>query len=101
MPEALSADEVRSRTAELPGWEVDEAGTALRRTYRLAHLPAAILAVHIAQIQNELNHHSDLLLGYDSLAVTLTTHAAGSRITAADLDLARRISDAAAAHGAA
>jgi|GEM_PF-1180133 len=100
MPEALSAAEVRTRAAELPGWELDEDGTVLRRTYRLAHLPAAILAVHIAQIQDELNHHSDLLLGYDSLAVTLTTHAAGARITEADFELAHRIGEAAVAHGA-
>ncbi|SEO25007.1 4a-hydroxytetrahydrobiopterin dehydratase [Actinacidiphila rubida] len=96
----LSPKEIEDRLAELPGWELSEGGTELRRTYHLAHLPAAILALHIAGIQDELNHHSDLTLGYDTLAVSLTTHAAGSRLTGKDFDLAARIAAAAEAHQA-
>ena len=96
----LSPEEIQDRLAGLPGWEVSEDGTALRRTYRLDHLPAAILALHIAGIQAELNHHSDLTLGYDTLAVSITTHAAGSRLTGKDVELATRISAAAEAHQA-
>lgn len=97
----LSPKEIEDRLAELPGWELSEDGKELRRTYRLAHIPAAILAMHIAGIQDELNHHSDLTLGYDTLAVSLTTHAAGSQLTGKDFDLAARIAAAAAAHQAA
>ncbi len=99
--EPLTEQEIAERLAGLPGWELSEDGTALRRVYRLAHLPAAILALHIAGIQTELDHHSDLTLGYDTLAVAITTHAAGSRLTAKDFDLAGRISAAAEAHQAA
>ncbi|WP_328913186.1 MULTISPECIES: 4a-hydroxytetrahydrobiopterin dehydratase [unclassified Streptomyces] len=98
--DALSPQEVTERLAELPGWELSEDGTELRRTYRLAHLPAAIFALHIAGIQAELNHHSDLTLGYDSLGVAITTHAAGSRLTTKDFDLATRIATIAPTHGA-
>jgi 4a-hydroxytetrahydrobiopterin dehydratase len=96
----LTPAEVEARLAALPGWELDADGTVLRRTYRLAHLPAAILAVHIAEIQTELNHHADLTVGYDSLTLVLTTHSAGSRLTPKDFTLATRVSAAAAAHGA-
>lgn len=96
----LTPADAQARLAGLPGWEIDADGTVLRRTYRLAHLPAAILAVHIAEIQNELNHHSDLTLGYDSLKLELTTHSADSRLTPKDFALATRVSAAAAAHGA-
>jgi 4a-hydroxytetrahydrobiopterin dehydratase len=99
--EPLTRAEIEARLGELPGWELSEDGTALRRVYRLDHLPAAILLLHIAGIQAELNHHSDLTLGYDSLAVSLTTHAAGARLTAKDFDLAARIAAAAEAHQAA
>lgn len=99
--EPLTEQEIAERLAGLPGWELSEDGTALHRVYRLAHLPAAILALHIAGIQAELDHHSDLTLGYDTLAVAITTHAAGSRLTAKDFDLAARISAAAEAHQAA
>ncbi|MFI1091135.1 4a-hydroxytetrahydrobiopterin dehydratase [Streptomyces sp. NPDC020917] len=99
--EPLSRKEIEDRLAELPGWELSEDGTALARTYRLDHLPAAILLLHIAGIQAELNHHADLTLGYNTLAVSLTTHAAGAQLTAKDFDLATRIQAAAEAHQAA
>lgn len=96
----LTGEEIQERLAVLPGWQVSEDGTALRRTYGLEHLHAAILAMHIAGIQADMNHHSDLTLGYDTLAVSITTHAAGSRLTGKDFDLAARIGAAAEAHGA-
>lgn len=98
--QSLTPAEAQARLAGLPGWEIDADGTVLRRTYRLAHLPAAILALHIARIQDELDHHSDMTVGYDSLKLELTTHSAGSRLTPQDFALADRVSVAAAAHGA-
>lgn len=98
--EPLSAEEIATRLSRLPGWEADEDGRTLRRTYRLDHLPAAIFALHIAGIQAELNHHSDLTLGYDTLRVEITTHAAGGRLTEKDFGLADRIAAVAPGHGA-
>jgi 4a-hydroxytetrahydrobiopterin dehydratase len=101
--EPLTPEEIASRLAALPGWEVvGGAGdaTTLRRTYRLPHLPAAILALHIAGIQAELDHHSELTLGYDTLTVAVTTHAADGRLTAKDFDLAARVQAVAPGHGA-
>src|SRR3989442_7284600 len=97
--DALSHKEIEDRLAELPGWQLSEDETSLERTYRLAHLPAAVFAVHIARIQDELNHHSALTLGYNTLTVSVTTHAAGGRLTAKDFDLARRIAEIAPGHG--
>lgn len=96
----LSDKEIADRLAELPGWQLSADGAALVRTYRLAHLAAAILTVHIAQVQAELDHHSDLTLGYDTLGVSITTHSAGGRLTAKDFALATRIAAIAPAHGA-
>jgi 4a-hydroxytetrahydrobiopterin dehydratase len=99
--ETLAPEEIESRLGGLDGWELSEDGRTLRRTYRLEHLPAAIFALHIAGIQAELNHHSDLALGYDTLTVAITTHAAGGRLTDKDFDLADRIAAIAPGHGAA
>ena len=99
--EPLSRAEVEERLAELPGWTLSDDGRTLRRVDRLPHLRAAILALHIAGIQDELDHHSDLTLGYDTLTVAITTHAAGGRLTSKDFALATRVAAAAAAHGAA
>ncbi|MGW6296080.1 4a-hydroxytetrahydrobiopterin dehydratase [Streptomyces sp. NPDC055058] len=97
--EPLSPKEIEDRLADLPGWTLD--GDRLSRTYRLAsHFAATAMVVHIAQVQEELDHHSDLTLGYNTVALSVHTHSAGGAVTAKDLELARRVRDLAPAHGA-
>ncbi|MFF0199661.1 4a-hydroxytetrahydrobiopterin dehydratase [Streptomyces sp. NPDC005017] len=97
--EPLSQKEIEERLAELPGWAVED--DRLVRTYRLASHPAATaLVVHIARVQEELNHHSDLTLGYNTVRLSVNTHSADSKVTALDFDLARKVEDLAPAHGA-
>ncbi|UNO39215.1 4a-hydroxytetrahydrobiopterin dehydratase [Streptomyces sp. MST-110588] len=95
----LTDKEIEDRLAELPGWSVGDG--RLTRTYGFdKHVPAAAMVVHVAQLQEELNHHSDLRLGYNTLTVSLSTHSAGDRITERDFELARRIEAVSAGHGA-
>ncbi|MFI8089574.1 4a-hydroxytetrahydrobiopterin dehydratase [Streptomyces sp. NPDC086080] len=97
--EPLSQKELDDRLAELPGWSLD--GDRLTRSYRLgSHVAAAAMVVHIAQVQEELDHHSDLTLGYNTLSLSVHTHSAGGAVTAKDVELARRVEDLAPAHGA-
>ncbi|WP_329139723.1 4a-hydroxytetrahydrobiopterin dehydratase [Streptomyces sp. NBC_00670] len=97
--EPLSQEEIGHRLAELPGWSLTDG--RLTRSYRLgSHFAATAMVVHIAQVQEELNHHSDLTLGYDTVALTVHTHSAGGAVTALDFDLARRVADLAPVHGA-
>ncbi|GAA0488158.1 4a-hydroxytetrahydrobiopterin dehydratase [Streptomyces sp. NPDC046215] len=97
--EPLSQKDVEERLQELPGWTTD--GERIRRTYSFeGHLPAAAMVIHIAQIQEELGHHSDLTLGYNTVAVAVNTHSAGGKVTGLDVELARRIEAIAAAHAA-
>ncbi|MFD5814340.1 4a-hydroxytetrahydrobiopterin dehydratase [Streptomyces sp. NPDC127038] len=97
--EALEPEQIEERLAQLPGWSVD--GDRLARTYRLrTHFAAAALVVHIAQVQEELDHHSDLTLGYNTVALSVNTHSVGGAVTALDFDLARRVEELAPAHGA-
>jgi 4a-hydroxytetrahydrobiopterin dehydratase len=100
MPVApLSQKEIEDRLAELPGWSVD--ADRLTRSYRLAsHFAATAMVVHIAQIQEELDHHSDLTLGYNTVSLTVNTHSVGGAITELDFQLARRVEDLAPGHGA-
>ncbi|MCZ0985843.1 4a-hydroxytetrahydrobiopterin dehydratase [Streptomyces diastatochromogenes] len=96
--EPLSQKEIEDRLAELPGWSVD--GDRLTRTYRLgSHFAATALVVHIARIQDELDHHSDLTLGYNTVSLSVNTHSAGGAITEKDFALARRVEDIAPGHG--
>lgn len=97
--EPLSQKEIEDRLADLPGWSLD--GDRLARAYRLdSHVAAAALVVHIAQIQDELDHHSDLTLGYNTVTLTVNTHSAGGAVTEKDFGLARRVEDIAPGHGA-
>ncbi|MGW5421908.1 4a-hydroxytetrahydrobiopterin dehydratase [Streptomyces sp. NPDC003943] len=94
----LSQKEIEDRLRELPGWSLD--GDRITRRYELAdHFAATALVVHVAQIQQELDHHSDLTLGYNTVSVSVNTHTAGG-VTEKDFELAERIEAVAPGHGA-
>ncbi|WP_327433295.1 MULTISPECIES: 4a-hydroxytetrahydrobiopterin dehydratase [unclassified Streptomyces] len=97
--EPLSQKEIEDRLAELPGWSVD--GDRLARSYRLgSHFAATAMVVHIAQVQEKLDHHSDLTLGYNTVSLTVNTHSIGGAITELDFNLARKVEELAPGHGA-
>ncbi|MFF4182810.1 4a-hydroxytetrahydrobiopterin dehydratase [Streptomyces sp. NPDC001691] len=99
--EPLSQKDVEDRLRELPGWSLSEDRDRISRDYRLAnHFAATAMVIHVAQIQEELNHHSDLTLGYNTVALTVSTHDAGGALTDLDFQLAHRVEEIAPAHGA-
>ncbi|MBT2391539.1 4a-hydroxytetrahydrobiopterin dehydratase [Streptomyces sp. ISL-1] len=82
-------------------WRTDSAGR-IARGYRLpSHFAVTAMVVHIARIQDELNHHSDLTLGYNTVAPSVNTHVAGGAVTEKDFTLATRVEGIAECHGAA
>lgn len=98
-PQALTPQETEDALAALPGWRTD--GDSIARTYSFTgHVPAAAMVVHVAAIQEELNHHSEMSLGYNTLSLSVNTHSVGGRITGKDVELARRVEEIAAGHGA-
>lgn len=97
--EPLSQKEIEDRLRELPGWSFED--DHLIRTYRLGtHVAASALVAHIAAVQDELNHHSDLTLGYNTVRVSVNSHDAGGAVTETDFALAERVESLAPAHGA-
>ncbi|MFE0106315.1 4a-hydroxytetrahydrobiopterin dehydratase [Streptomyces sp. NPDC059009] len=97
--EPLSQKDIEDRLAELPGWSADDG--RLSRTYRLGtHFAATAMVVHIAQVQEELGHHSDLTLGYNTVSLSVNTHSAGGALTELDFELAHRVQELAPGHGA-
>ncbi|MFI6638100.1 4a-hydroxytetrahydrobiopterin dehydratase [Streptomyces sp. NPDC050504] len=97
--EPLSQKEIEDRLRELPGWTLT--GDRIGRSYRLAnHFAATALVVHVAGIQEELGHHSELTLGYDTVTLAVHTHDAGGAVTEKDFALAQRVEEAARGHGA-
>ncbi len=85
---ALLADEEIDR--RLPeGWRRE--GGALRRTVKLKDFVAAVAWLNrLVEPAEEMNHHPDIELSWNTVTVSLTTHSEGG-ITERDLELARRI----------
>ncbi|CAM5564467.1 Putative pterin-4-alpha-carbinolamine dehydratase [Streptomyces hirsutus] len=76
--EPLSPQEIEDRLAGLPGWSLDDG--RLTRSYRLgSHFAATAMVVHVAQVQEELDHHSDLTLGYNTVSVADPERTRGRR----------------------
>lgn len=85
----LSDDVIRERLASLAGWE--RLGDALCRQYSFPGFKEAMgFANRVATIAEELDHHPDILVQYDTVTLTLSSHDAGG-ITERDLRLAARI----------
>lgn len=94
MKQVLSAEQVREHVAaHLPTWSIED--DELVRIYETGNWRVTILlAGMIAYLAEAANHHPDLLLSYPRVTVRLSSHDAGG-ITERDLDLARRIEEAA------
>lgn len=95
---ALSSSELNEALAQHPGWR--SKGKAIARTLKCKGFPEAIELVNqIAAIAQRLDHHPDILIEFDKLTFTLSTHDSGG-VTQRDLNLAAAIDGAAAKAGA-
>lgn len=89
----LPRAEIDSLLPQIEGWSVIEIDgrLALSKTFRFkGFIPGVDLIDRIAPIAEAEGHHPDLHLGYGSLRVDLTTHAAGG-LTENDFVLAAKI----------
>ena len=85
----LSEPEIAAALRELPGWT--RAGPAITRTFRFAGFVEAVAFVgRLVAPSEAAKHHPDLLISYNKVRVTLTTHEARG-LTRKDFDLARTI----------
>jgi 4a-hydroxytetrahydrobiopterin dehydratase len=85
----LGDDEIERRLGELEGWE--RAGDSLRRAFKLGDFKGSVEFVNrITPAAEEMNHHPDLEISWDTVTVSLSTHSEGG-ITDSDFTLAERI----------
>ncbi|PDP89660.1 4a-hydroxytetrahydrobiopterin dehydratase [Glycomyces fuscus] len=89
----LTEDQIRDGLARLTDWELDPAAPAISRTVRLPDFPAAIALVNeIAQAAEQVDHHPDIDIRYNTLHLTLSTHSEGA-VTERDMSLAARLDE--------
>lgn len=85
----LTEDEVRAALAHLPGWSGDL--TSIRAEYRFTSYEAGVaFAMQVALVAQRLDHHPDLLIGWQRVLVTFTSHDAGG-VTKRDLRAAEAV----------
>lgn len=86
----LSAKDVRLLATQTPGWKVS--GKLLQRAFKFAdHYQAIGFVNAVAWISNTQNHHPDMQVGYNTVAMTYSTHSAKG-LTRNDFICAARVS---------
>jgi 4a-hydroxytetrahydrobiopterin dehydratase len=85
----LTDDAVTAELASLPGWT--QADSSITATVTLADFSAAMLYVGaVAYLAEAANHHPDIMVQWNRVTLTLSTHSAGG-LTSADFALAHQI----------
>ena len=96
MPGLLSEEEVRTALDGLSGWARE--GDAITRTLAFRDFAQAMEFVNrVAEEAEAADHHPDILIRYNKVTLTLSTHSAGG-LTGKDTRLADRITAAVQPH---
>ncbi len=89
MPDKLPLKDIEAWVATHPKWHYRD--EAIHKKYTFPTFRSAIVFVNrVATIADELNHHPDIDVRYNSVSLGMTTHDAGG-VTEKDLGLAERI----------
>ena len=90
MAKPLTPAEIADALRALPGWAVE--GDALAKTFKFGSFREAMsFMVRVGFEAEAMDHHPDWTNVYNRVAIRLNTHDAGGKVTAKDLELARKI----------
>ena len=85
--EKLDQEHIDEKLQKFPEWS--QSGETLQRTFRFDNFLGAMAFVsRIADLAEEHQHHPDILIRYNKVTLTLSTHDAGG-ITEKDFNYAR------------
>ncbi len=85
--EKLSPEQVQSGMAEVPEWSLN--GDALQRTFRFDDFHGSMgFVTRVAELAEQMQHHPDIMIRYNKVTLTLTTHDARG-LTERDFAFAR------------
>jgi len=87
----LSDEEIEAQLAGLPHWSRQGDSISCVRT-RGSFAKAVMYVGAVAYLAEAANHHPDILIQWDAVTLTLSTHSAGG-LTKNDFALARKISE--------
>lgn len=85
----LSRSRIRLELNPLKGWTLR--GIRIQRTFRFDNFLQGLRFVNkVGRLAEDMNHHPDILINYDKVRMSLTTHDERG-LTVKDFKLARRI----------
>jgi len=85
----LDDAQIEERLAGLSGWR--RSGDAIEKQFKREDFVGSVRFVDsLVGPAEEMNHHPDLSISWDTVTVTLSTHSEGG-LTAADFELAAKI----------
>ena len=88
---ALHHDEIAKRLAAMPGWH--HRGNALEKHFACGDFDGSMRFVNaIAEAANAQDHHPDMTISWDDVAIVLSSHDVGG-ITSRDFRLAAAIDE--------
>ena len=91
MASVITAEQLSTGLAELPGWSGDTG--EISRTITADTFPRGIaLVTAVAEAAETMNHHPDIDIRYTDITFRLSTHTEGG-VTEQDLELAARINE--------
>ena len=83
----LDPQQIQQQMGDFPEWTLN--GDTLQRTFGFEDFVGAMEFVNrVAELAEELQHHPDIMIRYNKVTLTLTTHDAGG-LTSRDFELAR------------
>ena len=86
----LNDDEIAAGLMKCPEWS--HAGDAIQRTFAFKNFVEAMAFVNkVAAAAEADQHHPDILVRYNKVTLTLSTHDAGGGISAKDFALAGKV----------
>ena len=85
----LGDDEIEAKLAGLEGWE--RSGEAIAKEFKRDDFVGSVKFVDaVVAPAEEMGHHPELAISWDTVTVTISTHSEGG-LTAADFALATKI----------
>jgi len=89
MPERIPTEELPRRLKKIPEWEISK--DRLVRTFEFDEFMEGIDFINgVAEIAESANHHPDIIVRYNLVKLSLTSHDSGG-ITNRDFELAARV----------
>lgn len=87
--EKLSQESLDQRMGEFAEWSLS--GDSIQRTFSFDDFNAAMAFVNrVAELAESVQHHPDIMIRYNKVTMTLSTHDAGG-LTEKDFDFAKEI----------